>query len=68
VRIQQYHAQRGLIMTELEALIQHWKDYRCDSGLRLDEFEKVNNTIIYLETLQRLVASGFVSITEGGVK
>ena len=52
-------------MTELEALIQYWKDYRC-SGLGLDEFEKVNNTVIYLETLQRLFRFGFVGITEGG--
>lgn len=42
-------------MEELRELIQYWKDYRCNSGLPLNEFQKVNDTIINLEKLLRLL-------------
>lgn len=51
-------------MTELDALIIFWKDYRAENGagLSIDEWEKVNDTIIYLEELRTLKMFGIVNV------
>ena len=47
-------------MTDLDELIQYWKDYRASGKLGLDDLEKVNHLLICLEDYKELKTFGIV--------